>query len=171
MYLDLKRSPRGDADWLKEVIKSVEDEERPRYGAGAFPYEDPYLTPFKDSLGEFPTGLAEAAANGSPSVTGLEDPKIRHEWTVKPGKRLYNAIIRNLGDELKQLICGKAGPIELAAGALLGAVVEAVAKVFFDHASAGTFWYPLVCYVAVLVCQPSLEKFCKEHKGGALAAP
>ena len=113
----LAKSRRKDARLFKEVIASVKIEDRKRYGPGAFPYDSKRF-PYTEELAAFPKGLARTADEGRPTVQPLGGNYIRHEWTVKPGKKLF----LKFGEKFKIVICCKDGPYEQFENGLLGQV-------------------------------------------------
>ncbi len=144
----LKQFPREDAAWFEEVITSVHSEEQRRYGPGAFPYDDPAF-PYTDV---FPKGLAQSADQGHPTVIPLGDQAIRHEWTVKPGKRLFI----KFGLAFKEVICGTSSPYEQLENHLLkqSALPAAIATTILTQGiSTATLWYPLAVYLALLIAK------------------
>ena len=84
----LASHPRTDGEWFEKIINEMSAEEKNAwYGPTAFPYDSENF-PFLAELEKFPKGLVENAERGTPSVKELANPAIRHEWTVKPGKKL-----------------------------------------------------------------------------------
>jgi hypothetical protein len=155
----LKQSPREDAAWFEEVISSVHSEEQRLYGPGAFPYDDPAF-PHRAELDAFPKGLAPAADQGHPTVIPLGKQAILHEWTVKPGKRLF---IR-FGLTFKEVICGTSSPYEQFENRLLNQATlpGTIATTILTHAiSPATLWYPLAIYLALLITRTGLKMYCE----------
>ncbi len=155
----LRQSPREDAAWFEEAIISVHSEEQKRYGPGAFPYDDPAF-PYRVELDAFPKGLAQAADLGHPTVIPLGDQLIRHEWTVKPGKRLFI----QFGLKFKEVICGTSSPYEQFEKHLLNLadLPRTIAMTILTQAiSPATLWYPLAIYLALLITRTGLKTYCE----------
>jgi hypothetical protein len=160
----LSQSPRKDAAWFEEVIASVHSKEQKRYGTGAFPYVpyDDSTNPHKKELEAFPWGLAQAADQGHPTVTPLGNIAIRHEWTVKPGKKL----LIEFGAQFHDIICEKNGLYErfrsgLLSQANLPITVATAILTGISAISAVTLWYPLAVYIALLIIEAGLGVYCK----------
>ena len=81
---------------LMDVFTLVNLEETARFRNNAFPYNDDGFS-YKDELAFFPGDLAQKAAEGNLSVEGLDNEKIRHEWTVKTGKRIFLRFLFEFG--------------------------------------------------------------------------
>ena len=155
MHLYLAQYPRKDAALFDEIISVVNTEEHREHGDRAFPnYEGLGV----DNL---PRQLASAAALGEPIVTPLGDREIVHEWTFKPGKRLF---VR-FGAKFKKNICGKDGPYKqfkkkglLEQANLPMAIATTILNVGFSPA---TFWYPLAVYMSILLVKTGLDFYCE----------
>ncbi|OGO18555.1 MAG: hypothetical protein A2Z15_08915 [Chloroflexi bacterium RBG_16_50_11] len=155
----LSEYPRDDGNLFENVITAVSGEERLRYGSGAFPYNDSYFT-HKIELSSFPTDLAKKAAEGNPNIESLGNANIRHEWTVKVGKKLF----LKFGEKFKSVICGKDGPHEQLENKLLNqATLPAaiVSAILTNGFSTATFWYPLAVYIALLLVKTGLKTYCE----------
>ena len=143
------------------VTSDVSEKDRQGYGAGAFPnYEG-------QPVADLPTGLAAAAARGKPVVAPLANPAIVHEWTVKPGKKLFQAFIEKFGPKLKETICGKGGPYKQFEKGLLGqtALPTTIASAILTSGlSTATFWYPLAVYLGLLLVKAGLKTYCESGK-------
>ena len=81
-----ERYLRDDAALFNEVVALVSIEESRVHGDKAFPS---YVG--LPIAGTSPQ-LALAADHGHPTVKPLEDRGIVHEWTFKPGKRLFETL-------------------------------------------------------------------------------
>lgn len=152
MHIFLQENPRDDASIFEEVIKSVNQEET--YGAGSFPqYSGLPVHQLPDTF----VGFAEL---GHPNVDELGDADIVHEWTFKPGKRLF----LKFGTKFKETVCGKDGPYEQFERGLLNQAslpVTIAATVLKAGFSAATFWYPLGVYVGILLVKAGLKTYCE----------
>jgi hypothetical protein len=155
----LAQSDDEDAALVQEVIAEIKAQEQRRYGPVAFPYDDPAF-PYKGELEKFPQGLAARAAAGEPTVNGLGEPRIVHEWTVKAGKRLF----LKFGEKFKVVICGENGPYELFEKDLLKQSelpVAIVAQILVAGLSTATLWYPLAVYIGLLIVRTGLKTYCE----------
>jgi hypothetical protein len=74
----LSAEPRADAAAFLEVVASISDDERRRYGTEAFPYDDPAF-PHRRELAAFPKDLAVLAGPGRDVLSALSRGEIRHE--------------------------------------------------------------------------------------------
>ena len=153
MYSYLKSHPQDDATLIEDIVHQVFAEET--YGDQSFPkYVGlPYET--------LPTQFASVAAAGQPNITDLGSRDIVHEWTVKPGKRLF----LKFRAKFKETICGKNGPYEmfqdnLGQSDLPKKIVEAI--LLSGVISPATFWYPLAVYIAILLVKTGLKTYCEE---------
>jgi hypothetical protein len=164
----LAKSPREDSALLQEVVTSVGAEERKQYGPTAFPYDHKRF-PYQHDLARFPQDLAEKAAKGRPTVTGLGSQNICHEWTVKPGKRLF----LKFGEKLKAVVCGKGGPYEQFESGLLGQTelpTVIASHILVAGISTATLWYPLAVYVGLLLVRTGLKTYCEPRSRARRAA-
>jgi hypothetical protein len=161
MHIYLANHPRSDAVVFQDVIAEVSADDNLWHRRGAFPmYEG-------QPIESLPSGLAEAAANGNPTVKPLDDPKIVHEWTVKPGKKLFNAFLQKFGNKFKETICGKSGPYQQfeKRNVHLSALPTAIVLDILRHGFTNdTFWYPLAVYGGVLLIRTGLKAYCESEK-------
>lgn len=97
MHRYLADHPRSDAAFFEQVVSLVHGEDSKLYGGGAFPNYQGLPTD------NFPEGLASAADAGQIVVVPLGDLAIVHEWTFKPGKRLFVKFC----SKFKETICDK----------------------------------------------------------------
>jgi hypothetical protein len=150
----LIQHPRDDAAIFEEVISLVHAEESKLFGDKAFPT---YEGLPRDIL---PVGLAAAAAQSRFDISPLLAPAIVHEWTLKPGKRLFT----KFAAKFKETICGVDGPYEQSKkklfnqAALPTIIVSTVLAAGF---SAATFWTPLGVYFAILLVKTGLKTYCE----------
>lgn len=92
-YLDAH--PGEASELFTSAVVHVHAEDAARYPEGqTFPNYEGLPT------AGFPTGLAEAAGQGRPTITPLADPAIVHEWTTFPGFRLFRQFAREPGHAL-----------------------------------------------------------------------
>ncbi len=154
MHQYLARHPRSDVTTFEQVVSLVHDEESALHGAGAFP---DYAGLPADSL---PGGLSAAADNGHFVLSPLADRSLVHEWTFKPGKRLFVRFC----DNFKQTICGKDGPYEQFTEGLVGQAslpTSIASAILMAGFSAATFWYPLAAYLSILLVKTGLKTYCE----------
>lgn len=154
---DLKQE---NLEFFKNIISSVKNEERKLYPPTAFPYNHIDF-PEPDNLLQLSSDIAVSADIGQPSIEQLNQSTIVHEWTVKPGKRIFI----KFAEKFKDTICGKDGPYEQFEKGLLGkaslpaAIVSAILTVGFSFT---TFWLPLLVYIALLLIKTGLKTYCEE---------
>lgn len=154
MHQYLSQNPRDDAALFEEVITLVHTEERRIHGDKAFPN---YVGLPVDDL---PAQLAFAAARGMPTVAPLGNRDIVHEWTLKPGKRLFI----KFGTKFKETICGQDGPYEQFNNGLLGQAAlprTITVTILAAGFSPATFWYPLAVYISILLVKTGLKTYCE----------
>lgn len=161
MHQYLAKHPRGDAALFEEVVSLVNSEEGRLYGGSAFPNYGGL------PVEKLPEKLASAAALGHPTVTPLGERDIVHEWTFKPGKRLFARFLQKFGRKFKETICGKDGPYEQFNKGLLGqaALPTTIAGTILTAGfSPATFWYPLAVYMSILLVKTGLKTYCEPEK-------
>jgi hypothetical protein len=155
----LAKCPREDAKLFEEVVAAVNAEDGRRYGPTTFPYDSPDF-PYMWELARFPKGLAERAARGEIIINELADAAIRHEWTVKPGKKL----LLKFAGKFKEVTCGKDGPYERFKNGLVGQadlpIVIAV-QILTVGISTAVLWYPLAIYIGLLLVKTGLKTYCE----------
>jgi hypothetical protein len=154
MHRYLAKHPRDDATVFEQVVSLVHSEDSKQYGSGAFPNYEGLPA---DNL---PEGLASAADAGHFVIAPLGDNTIVHEWTFKPGKRLFVKFC----SKFKDTICGRDGPYEQFTKGLVGqaalptTIASTVLTVGF---STATFWYPLAVYLSVMLVKTGLKTYCE----------
>jgi hypothetical protein len=143
---------------LMDVFTLVNREETARFRNNAFPYSDEAF-PYKRELAFFPTDLAEKAAGGNPSVKGLDNVKIRHEWTVKTGKRIFLRFLFEFGSKIKEHVCEYYKTHEGESKEL----VKEINRILLVRAGLFTesIWIPIAGFIAVLLVKKGLDAFCK----------
>ncbi len=157
----LEEHPRHDATWFSEVVAVVNQEDARRHGAGAFPG---YAGLPADAL---PAGFAEEAAAGHPTIAGLEDPDIVHEWTTFPGFKLFINLVERTRPRLRRKICGKGGWAAQYAEAKLKPVdlqISIVTSFLAGIGSASTLWIPVAAFASVLIVKRGLHRFCRPKR-------
>jgi len=143
---------------LMDVFTLVNREETARFRNNAFPYNDPGFS-YKNELAFFPNDLAQQAAEGNPSVNGLDNENIRHEWTVKTGKRIFLRFLFEFGNKIEDHICNYYKSHESESKDL----VKEINRILLVRAGLFTesVWIPIAGFVAVLLVKKGLDKFCK----------
>jgi hypothetical protein len=143
MWLYLKEHSRNDAKLFEKIVRPIIDANQQQY---------PETTIFRPlAQRELPEGFAAAAVEGHPTVTGLDDRRIVHEWTTKEGKKAFYGFYQTCRDEL----CGPASPYELNELIRQGKVDKhelglRFAKVFQDRCfSDDPLWQPMSAYLSV----------------------
>jgi len=144
---------------LMDVFTLVNREETARFRNNAFPYNDEGFS-YKKELALFPGDLAQKAAEGNPSVEGLDNEKIRHEWTVKTGKRIFLRFLFEFGNKIKDHVCDYYKSHESESKDL----VKEINRILLVRAGLFTesVWIPIAGFVAVLLVKKGLGKFCKD---------
>lgn len=149
--LFLKTHPNEPRDFFATVIAPTIEEDQLRF---------PNTTMFgKEPPQPIPEGFAQSAALGELTLAGLDDPGIIHEWTSKPGKRIY----KKFGEKFRDTICGADGPYEQLEGKI-GPVVAPgliVQSVITSGLSVATFLIPLLVLFAVILVKTGLKTFCE----------
>jgi hypothetical protein len=143
---------------LMDVFTLVNREETARFRNNAFPYSDEGFS-YKSELPFFPADLARKAAEGNPSVEGLDNDKIRHEWTVKTGKRIFLRFLFEFGNKIKDHICEYYKSHETESKDL----VKEINRILLVRAGLFTesVWIPIAGFIAVLLVKKGLDKFCE----------
>lgn len=152
-----QQHPDQEEDQLMDVFNLVNLEETARFRNNAFPYHDAGFS-YKDELAFFPADLAWKAAEGNLSVEGLNNEKIRHEWTVKTGKRIFLRFLFEFGQKIKDHVCEyytshQSEPKDL---------VKEINRILLVRAGLFTesIWIPIAGFIAVLLVKKGLDKFC-----------
>jgi hypothetical protein len=145
-------------DQLMDVFNLVNLEETARFRNNAFPYTDAGFS-YKDDLDSFPRDLARKAAAGNISIEGLENEKIRHEWTVKTGKRIFLRFLFEFGQKIKDHVCEYYTSHENESKDL----VKEINKILLLRTGLFTesLWIPFAGFIAVLIVKKGLDKFCE----------
>lgn len=152
MWLYLTEHPRKDAEFFQKIVRPIVHETQQKY---------PKTMIFRPlTQVELPEGFAAAAVEGHPTVTGLDDWRIVHEWTTKPGKKTFYGFYQACREEL----CGPDGPYELFRQGKVdkNELGMGIAKVFQDVCfSCDPLWYPLIASLSVCAIRKELETMCE----------
>lgn len=158
MYHHLTFHPRQDADLFMQVIAYVNAVECTLYGDQAFPYYEGL------PVADLPDNLAVSLLDEHPNMAPLGHRAIVHEWTLKPGKRLF---VR-FGAKLKETVCGRGGPYMQFKKGLLGKAelpAVLVTSILTAGFSSATFWCPLAVYLSLLFIKAGLKTYCESENG------
>ncbi len=149
--------PEQEEEQLMDVFSLVNLEETARFRNNAFPYTDPGFS-HKDDLAFFPGDLAQKASEGNLSIQGLDNDKIRHEWTVKTGKRIFLRFLFEFGQKIKDHVCEYYSSHEKESKDL----VKEINRILLVRAGLFTesIWIPIAGFIAVLLVKKGLDKFC-----------
>lgn len=152
-----QQHPEQKEPLLMDVFTLVNREETARFRNNAFPYTDEAFS-YKSELTLFPADLAQKAAGGNPSVEGLDNEKIRHEWTVKTGKRIFLRFLFEFGNKIKVHICDYYKSHEAESKDL----VKEINRILLVRAGLFTesIWIPIAGFIAVLLVKKGLDAFC-----------
>jgi hypothetical protein len=147
---------------LMDVFSLISLEETARYRNNAFPYTDAGFS-YKNDLAFFPGDLAQKASQGNLSIEGLDNEKIRHEWTVKTGKRIFLRFLFEFGQKIKEHVCEYYTSHENESKDL----VKEINRILLVRAGLFTesLWIPIAGFIAVLLVKKGLDKFCKGEIG------
>ena len=145
--------------WITAAGEAVREAERRFYPATAFPY-DASGFPDEDARNALPTAQQLAAVSMRERFRLLEADSIRHEWTVKAGKRLFNQLTVRLDAGVRRVICNDKGALGLGNhGDLLQASASVAAFIVgeygFDQNLIG-----VAASMAVIMVRRGLEQFC-----------
>ncbi|MDH3471094.1 MAG: hypothetical protein OEM94_07240 [Acidimicrobiia bacterium] len=162
MYYYLEEHPASGSPLFTEVVGLVNEEEAVRYGARAFPHYEG-LPDFQVSA--LPRGLAAAAGGGNPTVAGLGSAAIVHEWTFKPGKRLFAHFLERLGPSCRDYVCGDA---TLTKGTLHDKAIGVALGTLATDFGTAAFWLPLAAYLGLGVAEKGLDEYCSLSANGEL---
>jgi len=154
-----KHHPEQKDPLLMDVFTLVNHEETARFRNNAFPYNDESFS-HKNELAFFPVDLARKAAEGNPRVEGLDNVKIRHEWTVKTGKRIFLRFLFEFGQKIKDPVCEYYKSRESESNDL----VKDINRILLVRAGMFTesIWIPVAGFISVLLVKKGLDKFCKD---------
>lgn len=150
--------PEQNEPLLMDVYNLVNLEETARFRNNAFPFTEENFS-YKNELAVFPAGLAEKASRGELSLEGLDNENIRHEWTVKTGKRIFLRFLFEFGQKIKDHICDFYDSHKKESEDL----VKEINKILLVRAGmfSQSIWIPVAGFIAVLLVKKGLDKFCE----------
>jgi hypothetical protein len=115
---------------------------------------------------------AKVTGNESPAtiMRWLSNPAIRHEWTVKPGRRFYTCLLNRIDDKFRQPVCSPDGLLaryerrsdEIELGREI--VLTLLAAIGYEH-----IYYPVAVTVASILVRRGLERYCHGPQPAAVA--
>lgn len=151
MYLT--QHPDEPQDLYATLMMPIIEEDREQY---------PNTTMFGKIPPEpLPMGFAEAAVSGAPTLAELDDPGIIHEWTSKPGKRIYT----RFGEKFQETICGPNGPYEQFGGKVAPVLgPAAIVQAITSGLSVAAILIPLLVLIAVLIVKTGLKTYCEPER-------
>jgi len=153
----LWRYPRSDALLFMEMFSPVNAEEGARFRSPALlNHKGP---PMKNGSIQ----LSSAAALGQSTVAALGGPDIIHEWTFKPGKKLFVRFLQKSGARIIQTVFCRDGPYEQFNKGMLdqNALSVTIAGIILAKSfSPQIFWYALAVYLSLLLIKTSARAFC-----------
>ena len=114
-----------------------------------------------------PQGFAAETVQGRPDLERLGDNAVIHEWTIEPGRHLFEGF----GDHFRSAVCAADGPYARLQDGQLGQdkLPTAIAEsVMASELTRGVFWLPLAVYFCLLLSRTTLSTYCQSG-GGAQA--
>lgn len=163
----LSELPKEDSNLFKDVISSVHEDDKKKWSTSAFPYDDKEF-PMKNWLATLPklkTLTADPASSIS-LIRSVGEDNLVHEWTVKPGIRLFLKFIDKFGRKFKESICeGENCPYDLfqkniGLSTIHQKCVE-IAVMAATAASSALIWYPIAGYVGFILVKTGLKMYCE----------
>jgi len=157
IHQHLWRYPRSDALLFMEMFSPVNAEESTRLRSAALP------KPLGPRLKNASTPLSSAAALGQPTVAALGGSDVIHEWTFKPGKKLFVRFLQKSGARIIQTVFCRDGPYEQFNKGMLdqNALSVTIAGIILAKSfSPQIFWYALAVYLSLLLIKTSARAFC-----------
>lgn len=165
MHHYLSQHPRDDAILFTQAVKQVHSLERQNYGLGAFP---DYIG--LQGVEALPKDLALAATLGKLSFTPLGSKEIVHEWTFKPGKKVFVQLLQRAGPPFKRIVCTPDGPLALLNQELQKPAIRTIAKAILATCfTVVEFWVPLAVVTAAVLVDLGLRKYCEQGLAPQLA--
>jgi len=156
----LRRDESAPADrWLRNSATAVTTFERRIFGAGAFPYDDEAF-PHKSELAALDRAVP-AHASIPQLFAALQLDVVRHEWTVKPGKRLFVELSGRISTVARHHLCSDQavlGRIENQNDFLDGS--KEVVLVMLAHYGFEQALLPTLATLGVILVRRGLREFC-----------
>ena len=153
----------GSSTTINGIAANVAALERTLYGSQAFPYgEDAAKSGVLDAA--FPDSAA-LMADPLEALIRLSSDSLRHEWTVKPGKRLYEALVLRLPAAARRVICEPNGLLtryESRKDAV--EIAKELSLLFVAALGHEVLLLPLCVTAAVIMVHRGLESFCEKHR-------
>ncbi|QKS28228.1 MAG: hypothetical protein HT579_04330 [Candidatus Accumulibacter similis] len=157
----LKLNPCDGASNLDELVELVCRKDLPTYGRAAFPE---YQGLPHEMLPPALVSLAVEAVSGKPSLRGLGDPDLVHEWTIKPGIRLFKEFLERLRSSpaTVKAFCAPGGVADLLRDGKMGEsqVIAAVAQSMLLILAPGAFWIPIAVVASTILVKRGLSLLC-----------
>ena len=167
---DLSKQPEIIKNTMHEAIRW----DKKKYPLTAFPYDSEEF-PYPKDLNIINNVIEKIKKQSSPSLKFLDENKIRHEWTVKVGKKILMILIKNIemdpvlivGDAVKQkfksFICGKNGiNNKLKKGGDEAELVKSLATYLLPAIGvASASAAPFVVLVSVILIKSYLKTYCQ----------
>ena len=150
----LSENPRDDAKLFAEVYSEYLFED-------SYKYHDSPSARILEKEG-LPRGIAMNALNNEINLNELKDRRIIHEWTIGPGKKLFEKFKR----KFKDTICGPGGPYKQFEKGLIdqedlpASIVKSI--ILTGGFAVIGFWIPLLVYCALLLIKTTLKVYCEE---------
>lgn len=145
--------------WVNDSGTAVALAERPLYGTSAFPY-DAGGFPYPDQLQLLPDAGTLADLGIPELFRALQSPAIRHEWTVKAGKRLFVELSNRIERVTRSRICANTGLFGTGGhDAWLDVAKEVALALATTYGFDGRL-SPIAATVAVILARRGLKEFC-----------
>lgn len=156
-----------DSDLFKDVISSVHEDEQKKWGTSAFPYDDREF-PFKYWFAELPEleTLTADPARSLSLIRSVGEYNLVHEWSVKPGKRLYIQFLDKFGRKFKDSICkGANSPYDLFQKNIEPSTIHQkcviVSLTAITDSSPALIWYPIAGFIGFILAKTGLKAYCE----------
>jgi hypothetical protein len=155
----LSVTPREDDNLFVEVYSEYLYEDSFRFS------HSPSIKSLVDA--ELPHGIVEKAVTNVIDITDLTEnaDAYIHEWTVGPGKMLFNKFTEKFKEKFKDTICGIGGPYkEFEEGRItkLNLPTAMVTSILGAGFTLAGFWIPLVVYIVLLLIKTGLKMYCED---------
>jgi hypothetical protein len=155
---------------LRTSIDEVRKADRAKYTADPFPYDE-LRSGHARSLEPFTVGLLAAAARDPMDAMGrLGHTGIRHEWTVKPGRRLFVSIMRAIDQRrvpgtsgtFKEAACGPEGwSVKIERHGDLIEISREVGLLILGILGQEHLLYPIAATLVTIMLRRGLDLYCR----------